>query len=72
MKINSVMLSANFTIIGFIGLAVSHYGEVIQNDYVTGFALAGAVVGLVLGLGFIIIAMNKELREKKDAKEKQG
>lgn len=67
---NSTNLSVIFLIIGFIGIAGSYYGNVIDDDYVVGFLLAFAVVGFALALGFIIESMNKELQRKKDERQK--
>ena len=60
---NSVKLSVIFVIVGFIGIAGSYYGDVIDDSYVLGFALA---------LAFIVDAMNSEIKEKKNEKEKRG
>lgn len=69
---NSVKLSVIFVIVGFIGIAGSYYGDVIDDSYVLGFALALAVVGFALALAFIVDAMNSEIKEKKNEKEKRG
>ena len=61
----SFQYSVIFLVIGFIGLAGSHYGNVIDSDSVLGFSLAVSVIGFIISLGFLIEAMNKELRNEK-------
>ncbi len=66
MNISSFVTSAIFTVLGFVGIAGSYYGNVIDNDYVLGFSLAFSLIGFALAIAFIIEAMNKELKGKKD------
>jgi len=59
----SFQYSVIFLVIGFIGLAGSHYGDVINDMTIKGFSLALSVIGFVISLGFLIEAMNKERKE---------
>ena len=68
---NSIRLSVIFVIVGFIGIAGSSYGGVIDNDYVLGFSLALAVVGFTISLGFVVEAMNKEYKQRKKDERKE-
>lgn len=68
---SSIKLSVIFLVVGFTGIAGSVYGGIIDNDWFVGFSLAVGVVGLALSLGFIVEAMNKQIKDRKDDEKKQ-
>jgi len=67
-KKDSIQYSVIFLVVGFIGLAGSHYGDVISDMYVKGFSLALSLVGYVLSLAFLIEALNKEYKKNENKK----
>lgn len=65
---NSFGISILFLVIGFIGIAGSHYGDVTDDMIFKGISLAIGVTGLSLSLAFLIQS-GMDKRKKKDETE---